>query len=217
MKRKQTIGEYLEFIATKCDVYYTEFFNALVSAWENGKSVCGSLVIDCRSKTEREVVFLVKNNDEVVGQFPVPTEFLSAQANSIPKFSEGKPIQSTKYDVSQSEQIDFRCIQDLRAGMTHVNLKAKVLEVSEAKRVTTRFGNIATLAKAVVADETGKIKLCLWNDQTKAVSVGDAVVISDARVARFGGEAQLSLGQKGTLTVEPAESHFVAADVPVQR
>ena len=56
--------------------------------------------------------------------------------------------------------------------------------------------------KASIADETGTIKLCLWNGQIGSVSVGDTVQIENARVSAFKGERQMSLEKTGTLNVE---------------
>jgi replication factor A1 len=91
-------------------------------------------------------------------------------------------------------------VKDLRTGMNHVNLKAKILEVAEPKHVFTRYGNHAIVAKALIADETGTIRLCLWNGQIASVSAGDTVQIKNARVSSFRGERHMSLGKKGTVT-----------------
>ena len=216
MKRKQTTGEYLAFLATKCDVYYSDFFNALVLAWENQKSSCGPLSIDCRGKTEKDAMFLVKKGEDVVAQFPVPTEFLTTEGNSTLTFADTKVTQTRKQIVAQAGSAEPRSIKDLRSGMNHVSLKAKVLEVSAARRVTTRYGNFASLAKALIEDDTGKIKLCLWNEQVNSVAVGDVIAIQEARVSKFGSEVQLSLGAKGTLTTEDVEAELLTTDVPIQ-
>jgi replication factor A1 len=91
-------------------------------------------------------------------------------------------------------------IKDLRTGMNHINLKAKILEVAAPMRVVTRYGNNASVAKVLIADETGTIKLCLWNGQIDSVSVGETVQIENAQASIFRGERQLSLGKKGTLS-----------------
>jgi replication factor A1 len=74
------------------------------------------------------------------------------------------------------------------------------LEVEETKHVVTRHGNHAIVAKALIADETGTIKLCLWNGQIASVSPGDIVQIENAQVSSFRGERHMSLGKKGTLS-----------------
>jgi replication factor A1 len=56
--------------------------------------------------------------------------------------------------------------------------------------------------KASIADETGTIKLCLWNGQIGSVSVGDTVQIENARVSAFRGERYMSLEKTGTLNIE---------------
>jgi replication factor A1 len=56
--------------------------------------------------------------------------------------------------------------------------------------------------KASIADETGTIKLCLWNGQIGSVSVGDTVQIKNARVSAFRGERYMSLEKTGTLNIE---------------
>jgi replication factor A1 len=98
--------------------------------------------------------------------------------------------------------------------MNNVKGAAKVLEVTEPKLVVTRYGNNARLAKAVIADETGKIKLCLWNEQIDGVSAGDTVQIENARVSMFSGERQISLGKKGTLNnIEDPEHQQLLMDL----
>lgn len=83
--------------------------------------------------------------------------------------------------------------------MKKVNLKAKVLEIAKPTLVFTRFGNYANVTNALIADETGTIKLCLWNEQIDAVSIGDTVQIENASTSTFRGEKQLRIGKKGLL------------------
>jgi ssDNA-binding replication factor A large subunit len=100
--------------------------------------------------------------------------------------------------------------------MKHVNLKAKILKVAEPRRVITRYGNYASVAKAVIGDETGTINLCLWNEQIGSVSVGNTVQIENARASLFRGERQLSVGLRGQLNnVEDIISQSAPADAPV--
>jgi replication factor A1 len=83
--------------------------------------------------------------------------------------------------------------------MSHISLKAKVLEIPTPKLVFTRFGNYASVVNALIADETGTIKLCLWNEQIDSISNGDTIQIENARASTFKGERQLSIGKRGTL------------------
>jgi replication factor A1 len=90
-------------------------------------------------------------------------------------------------------------IRDLRTGMSQISLKAKVLEIPASKLVFTRFGNYASVANALIADETGTIKLCLWNEQIGSISIGDTIQLENARASTYRGERQLNIGKNGTL------------------
>jgi replication factor A1 len=80
------------------------------------------------------------------------------------------------------------------------------MEIPRSKLVFTRFGNYVSVANALIADETGTIKLCLWNEQIDSVSIGDTIQIENARTSSFRGERQLNIGRNGTLSnVEGSE------------
>jgi len=94
-------------------------------------------------------------------------------------------------------------IRDLRNGMKNVSVEAKIVEKSEAREVLSRFKDETyRVATAVIADETGKIKLTLWNDQINQVNINDTVKVENGYVTSFKGEIQLNVGKYGTLTVE---------------
>ena len=92
-------------------------------------------------------------------------------------------------------------VQDLRHGMKKVTVEAEVLETPKPSLVQTRYGNSAMVTNAWIADETGKIKLCLWNEQANYINTGDIVQIKNASVTAFKGERQLRLGKTGTVSV----------------
>jgi replication factor A1 len=101
--------------------------------------------------------------------------------------------------AKKAKQSSVLPIRDLRSGMTQVCLKAKVLEVPKPNLVYTRFGNYASVANALIADNTGTIRLCLWNEQIGSISAGDTIQIENAKASTFKGQRQLSIGRKGLL------------------
>ena len=215
MKRKKSAGEYLAYISAKHDVDSDALFCALLSAGENKKSRCGDLLIECRGKVKDNIIFLITKNSKVVAQLPVSEELLSRKGNPLRSFMETDMVR--KHSIKKAKIPDSYLIKDLRHGMTRLTLKAKVLEVTKPKQVFTRYGNYATLAKAVIADGTGEIKLCLWNEQIDAVSAGDMVQIENARTSTFRGERQLSLGKNGTLSnIEFIDSEMQPTDLQQQ-
>ena len=94
-------------------------------------------------------------------------------------------------------------IKDLRNGMKRVTVEANIVEKGEPREVRSRYKDETyTVADAVVADETGSIKLTLWNEQIDQVEVGNKIRIENGYVTSFRGEIQLNVGKFGTMTVE---------------
>lgn len=93
-------------------------------------------------------------------------------------------------------------IKDLKNGMKQVNVEAKVLEKTATREVMSRYKNEKyQVATVVISDETGTIKLTLWNEQIDQVNEGDKVTVENGYVTSFRGEIQLNIGRYGTLTV----------------
>lgn len=92
-------------------------------------------------------------------------------------------------------------INELKIGMGGVNLKAKVLEVSEPRNVRTKFGYQTKVATATIEDDTGKIALTLWGRQVDEIGEGDTVEIVDGYVKEFMGELQLNVPRRGEIKV----------------
>ena len=216
MRHKPSIGEYLAFLSIKYEVNPEKFLRALRSANEHKKARCGKLSVQCRGKIKNKFIFLIKRASEVVAQFPIDEEFLLNRSNKLGNFTETDRIR--RYLSKKDRTAIANSIQDLRTGMRHVNLKAKILEVTEPKNVVTRYGNHACVAKALIADETGTIKLCLWNGQIASVSAGDTVQIENAQVSSFRGEKHMTLGKTGTLSnVETFKPKVASIDLPIPK
>ncbi|UCG45569.1 MAG: DNA-binding protein [Candidatus Bathyarchaeota archaeon] len=93
-------------------------------------------------------------------------------------------------------------IEELRDGMKRVNVVGKITEKSEPREVQSRYGNQKyQVADAYIGDETGTIKLTLWNEQIERVNVDDTVRIENGYITSFRGEIQLNVGKYGTLNV----------------
>ncbi len=94
-------------------------------------------------------------------------------------------------------------IKDLKDGMKRVSVEAKVVEKGSPREVRSKYKDETyKIVDAVVADETGSIKLTLWNEQIDQVNVNDNIKIENGYVTSFKGEIQLNVGKFGKLTVE---------------
>ena len=199
MRKKTTAtSEYLAFLSAKYEVDPDKLFDALILAEEDKKSKCGALSIERRGETRDKVMFLISTSSKVVAQFSVFKEFLLEKDHPIRYFMGTEKIR--RFLAKKARQSSSLPIKDLRSGMTQVNLKAKVLEIPKPSHVYTRYGNCASVANALIADETGSIRLCLWNEQIDRISAGDTIQIKNGRTCTFRGQRQLNIGRKGLLS-----------------
>ena len=89
--------------------------------------------------------------------------------------------------------------------MKRIDVEAQVTEKADPREVKSRMsGETLKVADAVVADESGSIKLTLWNEQIDQVNVNDKIKIENGYITSFQGEVQLNVGRYGTLTVQEA-------------
>jgi len=197
--KKPTLEDQLAFISAQHGVYPAELFRALVQAKENGKSELENLAIEFRGMVNDQAIFLIKRDGNVVAQFRVPVETLSKADVSFENWTETNRVR--KEIAKQTPQPSHARIDDLRPGMKKVNVMAQVYETSQPSKVHTQFRDSALVSNARIGDETGKILLCLWDEQVNSVSVGDCVEVKNAHVAMFKGERQLRLGKNGTIKV----------------
>src|SRR6266496_3403075 len=90
-------------------------------------------------------------------------------------------------------------ISELRAGMRNVNVTGRVESMGESRTVNLRTGGTAQVADVFLSDETGKIKLSLWDDQINMVAEGDEISIENGYTQAFRGENSLNIGRYGKL------------------
>ena len=91
-------------------------------------------------------------------------------------------------------------VKDLQIRQGNVDIVVDVVDVGEARQFE-KFGKSGRVATAVAKDETGDIKLTLWNEQIDQVKAGDKVHISNGYVNEWQGEKQLTTGKMGKLEV----------------
>ncbi|MAG08419.1 DNA-binding protein [Candidatus Woesearchaeota archaeon] len=91
-------------------------------------------------------------------------------------------------------------IKDLKAREGEVDIVVEITEISPIREFE-KFGKAGRVANATAKDDTGEIKLTLWNDDIDKVKVGDKVHIVNGYVGEWQGEKQLSTGKFGKLEI----------------
>ena len=82
--------------------------------------------------------------------------------------------------------------KDMRSG---INVQGKIRDKGEVRTVTTKFGE-TKVCDAFLEDESGRIKLTLWADDTEKVKNGDEVKLEGGYTTTFRNETQLNKGRK---------------------
>ncbi len=90
-------------------------------------------------------------------------------------------------------------ISELKPGMRGISTSGKVESISEPRTVNLKSGGTAQVADAVISDETGRIKLSLWDEQLNTVKEGDQVYVENGYTQEFRGETSLNVGKYGKL------------------
>jgi replication factor A1 len=86
--------------------------------------------------------------------------------------------------------------------MKRVDIEAQVTEKAPTREVISRYKDVVhRVADTTIQDETGTIKLTLWNEQIEQVNVNDKIKIENGYVTSFRGEIQLNVGKFGKLSV----------------
>lgn len=90
-------------------------------------------------------------------------------------------------------------ISELTIRQSNVDVDGVIIEMGEI-RTFDRFGRELKVANAVLKDDSGSIKLTLWNDDTN-LKEGDKVKVINGYVNEFQGEKQLTAGKFGKIEV----------------
>jgi len=83
---------------------------------------------------------------------------------------------------------------ELKTGMRNVNVEGTIVNKGEPRQVQTRFGE-STVADAFLKDDSGSIKMSLWNEQIDSFKENVEVRIENGYITSFRGEAQLNVGR----------------------
>jgi len=91
-------------------------------------------------------------------------------------------------------------LSELKARQGKVDIEVEIVEIS-APREFQKMGSPGRIATALVKDDSGEMKMALWNDEIDRVKAGDRVKITNGFVNEFQGEKQLTAGRYGKLEV----------------
>jgi replication factor A1 len=86
--------------------------------------------------------------------------------------------------------------------MRRIDVEGQISDISETRNVNLRTGGQAKVADCTLGDDTGTIKLTLWDDQIDQVNVGSKVRVENGYTNSFRGEVRLNVGRYGKLSIQ---------------
>jgi replication factor A1 len=108
-------------------------------------------------------------------------------------------------------------IKDLKPKMGNVDVTVDVVDVGDPREFN-KFGKPGRVATAIAKDESGDVKLTLWNDDIDKIKAGDKVHLTNGYVNEWQGEIQLTTGRMGKMEVvgksESSSSGEIKTNVP---
>ena len=190
---------YLMGISREYGLETREFLKRFPEAWADGEASYGGISIRCRQKADGYGIFSVMRDRKVIAQVGLYEATLKrlpeADLASFP-LDEIAPFRRRERPGSAEMKI-----KDLNAGVKWVDLRARVVDKSGRRAISSRSGDRLDSSTATISDGTGSVKLLLWNSQIDIASVGSMVRIEHGRLRNFRGELQVSVGRNGKLEV----------------
>ncbi len=89
-------------------------------------------------------------------------------------------------------------ISELKTGQGNVDVEGTIKEIGET-RTFNKYGRELSVANAILKDNSGSIKLTLWNDDVTRFKDGDKIKVTNGYVNEFQGEKQLTSGKFGKI------------------
>jgi len=111
-------------------------------------------------------------------------------------------------------------IKDIKADSGPVNFIARVLSVFDAKEFTRNDGTIGRVGNLIVGDETGKIKLTLWDSMADLIKVGKIKVGQTLQISGYAKQGysgvEVNVGNNGVITESEEEIDVVASSQKIK-
>ncbi|RLI92708.1 MAG: single-stranded DNA-binding protein [Candidatus Altiarchaeales archaeon] len=92
-------------------------------------------------------------------------------------------------------------VKDLKPNTAIDTLEVEVIDVEEPRKFTS-FRGSGRVTNARVRDETGEVKLTLWNDEIDLATPGSKLRIENGWAKEYRNELQIGSGRFGRIIVE---------------
>ena len=123
-------------------------------------------------------------------------------------------------DEKVDARIDSKKIEDVKDGMGDINLRARIIDISEIRTFKRKDGGEGKVANLLIGDETGKIRLTLWDDMaelSKELQLDDSVEIVNgySRENNFTQQVEMQVGNRSTIRKIDSDVAFKENFTPI--
>ncbi len=91
-------------------------------------------------------------------------------------------------------------LKDVKANQGNIEVVVTIVE-KDSPRTFEKFGKTGKVCNATVKDQSGEVKMTLWNEDVDKVNVGDKIKVVNGWCSEYKGEKQLSTGKFGKIEV----------------
>lgn len=108
-------------------------------------------------------------------------------------------------------------IEELRRDMSDVNLVARVIDPGMAREFLRKDGSRGLVRTVLLGDETGKVRLTLWDDQAgQDLAEGETLEVINATVRERYGGLEIQTGGYSAIRKSAQKVNFKETMVPVK-
>ena len=127
-------------------------------------------------------------------------------------------ITQTNEDVDAT--MNSQKITDIKDGMGDINLCGRVVDISDVRTFSKKDGGEGRVCNITIGDETGKIRVTLWDDKTdltKDISFDDSIEIINgyARENNFNNQVEIQVGNHGVIKKTDTEVTYKETFTPI--
>lgn len=122
----------------------------------------------------------------------------------------GTVIEVLERGVAPDEPVShWTKIGRLQSGMFSINVAARVAQISDIREFTRRDGTSGRVASVLMEDETGNIRLSLWDDDVdliKEFKISDLIAVENGYTRESLGAVGLNAGRNSTVIINPKDA-----------
>ena len=162
-----------------------------------------------------ENVELVRSGDLKVDQcLKVRGLAREGYAGTEVSLGRGGGIEEVDLDI-KPRQAAYK-IAEIKSDMSEVSLVALVVDPGEAREFVRKDGGIGKVRTVLLGDETGKIRLTLWNEQAAMpLEKGETIEVQNGSCRERYGSLEISTGGYSTVKKSSQKVQFSEKVVPI--